>query len=60
MPFQPAGAAEVLRAAQKDENFMHHLKSCVSDIAQQTIGGKQLFLVQTILLFAISSKITVQ
>ena len=38
MPFQVAGAAEVLRATQKDESFLDYLKSCISEIAQQTVG----------------------
>lgn len=38
MPFQQAGAAEVLRAAQKDESFLNHLKSCLSDIVQRSFG----------------------
>ncbi|XP_042865998.1 peroxisome biogenesis factor 10-like [Penaeus japonicus] len=40
MPFQQAGAAEVLRAAQKDESFLNHLKSCLSDIVQRSFGTR--------------------
>lgn len=38
MPFQVAGAAEVLRATQKDESFLNYLKSCISEIVQRTLG----------------------
>ncbi|XP_045134102.1 peroxisome biogenesis factor 10-like isoform X1 [Portunus trituberculatus] len=40
MPFQVAGAAEVLRATQKDENFLDYLKSCISEIVQRTAGTR--------------------
>lgn len=40
MPFQQAGAAEVLRASQKDESFLDHLKSCVSEIVQRSAGTR--------------------
>lgn len=40
MPFQQAGAAEVLRAAQKDKGFLDHLKSCLSEIVQRSAGTK--------------------
>ncbi|KAG7156827.1 Peroxisome biogenesis factor 10-like [Homarus americanus] len=36
MPFQQAGAAEVLRASQKDESFLDYLKSCISEIVQRS------------------------
>ncbi|XP_045605778.2 peroxisome biogenesis factor 10 [Procambarus clarkii] len=40
MPFQQAGAAEVLRASQKDESFLDHLKSCVSEVVQRSAGTR--------------------
>ncbi|KAK3871391.1 hypothetical protein Pcinc_021825 [Petrolisthes cinctipes] len=40
MPFQQAGAAEVLRATQKDESFLDHLKSCISEIVQRVYGTR--------------------
>lgn len=38
MPFQVAGAAEVIRATQKDESFLDYFKSCISEIVQLTVG----------------------
>ncbi|XP_053641569.1 peroxisome biogenesis factor 10 isoform X3 [Cherax quadricarinatus] len=40
MPFQQAGAAEVLRASQKDESFVDYLKNCVSEIVQRSAGTR--------------------
>lgn len=40
MSFQRAGAAEVLRAAQKDETFLSQIKSYCSEIVQRTLGTR--------------------
>ncbi|CAL4060809.1 unnamed protein product [Meganyctiphanes norvegica] len=40
MSFQRAGAAEVLRAAQKDETFLSRMKSYCSEIIQRTLGTR--------------------
>ncbi|KAK7068452.1 peroxisome biogenesis factor 10 [Halocaridina rubra] len=40
MPFTQAGAAEVLRASQKDESFLSHLKSSLAEIVQRSLGTK--------------------
>lgn len=36
--FQPAGAAEILRSSQKDEEYMHMLRNFISDVFQNCIG----------------------
>jgi len=36
--FQPAGAAEILRSSQKDEEYMHILRHLMSDVLQSCIG----------------------
>lgn len=36
--FEPAGAAEILRSSQKDEEYMHVFRQLISDISQSFIG----------------------
>lgn len=36
--FQPAGAAEILRSSQKDEEYMQIFRHLIADIFQSTIG----------------------
>lgn len=36
--FQPAGAAEILRSSQKDEEYMHVFRNLISDVFQNCIG----------------------
>lgn len=35
---QIAGTSEILRASQKDEEYLHYLRNLISDVTQRCLG----------------------